>query len=393
MKSFFRKLILAGECLFLLPMLLIAQPTSAQDWEALGTVTRGKTELFDIVAIPRPGPQSIDTDYITALKRDDNGKLQLNLWKYTNITANALEADDEVVLGAIGDDLDLEWIPNFDDSTDFEGHRIAIAMIDGRGELRLILWFLSRESADGSFDLSVSGRLGDNVASGHRTGKIQEVSLAVLSDTRLVTAVKTNESKLKVIAWNVSADGMTLERKGSWTSAGEPELVHISRVSDTRAFVAFRNEDENLEVMSFAVNGQGEVVKESEAVRGRVNTLDHQGFRSVMRDDDNNLRLIQWQIDGAGEISYQTDNFVEGHPTGRVFDVAYEAGLSVMEDENHRLRVIEWGSNLLREGGGVAYKVKGPVKIARGFGGESREGVTAALADDDTFRITVWQEE
>lgn len=366
------------------------KPALAQDWEARGTVTRGKTTLFDIAAIHRPGPQSISTDYITALKRDDNGKLQLNLWGYTNITGNQLEVDGQVVLGAIGDGLDLEWFPNFDES-DVDERRIAIAMIDGRKELRVILWSVPWNGNNGSFSLSDSGRLGDNVGSGHRTGEIQEVSLAVLSDTRLVTAVKTKQSKLRVIAWDVSNDGMTLERRGSWTSSGEPELIQISRISDTQAIVAFRNENENLEVISFSVNLQGDVTKDGEAVRGRINALDHDATRSIMRDDDNNLRLIQWQLDGTGAISYQTDNFVEGHPTGRVYDIAYDNGLSAMRDGSNRLRVIEWGANLSREGEGVAYRIKGPVKIARGFGYEG--AATAALADDDTFRITVWHED
>ncbi|MDC0434841.1 hypothetical protein OAM69_04270 [bacterium] len=383
------RLFLASSSLLVLTVLQLTQYALAE-WDAKGTVSSSKATLFDIVAIHRPGPQAIDTSYVTAKKRNDNGRLQLALWDYTSITGNSLGSSSQVTLGPIGNDLDLDWFYNADDNaSNVQDQRIAVAMIDGRGELRVILWSLPWSNAN--FSLSESNRLGDNVASGHRTGEIQEVALTVLNDNRLLTAVKTKNSKLKVIAWDVSDDGMTLDRRGSWTSSGEPELIKISRAGDGRAIVAFRNEDENLEVMSFRVNAQGDVTKLSEVVRGRINALDHDGFRSVMRDDDNNLRVIDWEVDRDGTISRETDNFQEGHPTGRVFDVAYDNGLSVMRDDGQRLRVIEWGPEASREGSGAAYTIKGPVKIARGFGYEG--AATAALADDDKLRITVWHDE
>lgn len=363
------------------------------DWEEKGTVTRGKSTLFEIVAVHVAGPPSISTSYVTALKRDDNGKLQLNLWEHTNITGNALESAGQVVLGRIGNDLDLGWFSNYDESSSLD-RRIVVAMIDGRGELRIILWNLSFAENTQQLYLSDNNRLGDNVKSGFRTGQTKGVSLVILSDTRIVTAIKTEFHTLKIIVWNISSDGMTVERQGSWTSAGTADLIRVSSLGGDRIIVAFQNEQENLEVMVFDVNNQGELTKRSEATRGRIQKLAQGGLVSVMRDDDNKLRLIRWQVNNAGEISYDTDNFVEGHPTGIAYDVTFSSGFTAIEDKQHKLRFIQWdlGQGLSRQGSGVSsYNIKGSVKIALGFGYEGL--ATAALADDDTLRITIWQEE
>jgi hypothetical protein len=124
---------------------------------------------------------------------------------------------------------------------------IVTAVSDNNSKLKLIAWEVGN---DGSIQ-----RRGD---SGSQAGKALGPTLSIARTTSMyVTATMDNDSKLKLISWSVSANGMTIDRKGgSGDQAGvitEGPAIHSSTHSNTGFMTAVKAKNGDLKMISWTV--------------------------------------------------------------------------------------------------------------------------------------------
>ena len=117
---------------------------------------------------------------------------------------------------------------------------------DGAGNLKLINWQIS---ADGA----TVKRLGD---SGSQAGKSGLVSVVSLGNGQIVTPVRDAAGNLKLIAWQLSADGATIQRLGdSGAQAGKISLLSTTTLANGKIVTAVRDGAGNLKLITWELVG------------------------------------------------------------------------------------------------------------------------------------------
>ena len=145
-------------------------------------------------------------------------------------------------------------------------------------------------------------------------GDVTKVALTEIPDQRVVTALRTGEGNLKLIAWDVS-NPVISRRQGdddeplTDNTAGPIREVSITAwepdaftVGDDVA-VAVRTNAGDLKIISWAVLPSGDFTRSGDSgdLAGAADLVNISWSRiskrlvTAIRDGDNNLRLITWR--------------------------------------------------------------------------------------------------
>ncbi|HEY7545532.1 MAG TPA: hypothetical protein VID27_11645 [Blastocatellia bacterium] len=136
------------------------------------------------------------------------------------------------------------------------------------------------------------------------------LSTATVYQGLMVTAVRLNSTgELKLIAWEVSGNGQgdvaggeEVVRKGSIVSPGYVSIVAIVNMGNHRVVTAARNQDGNLQLILWQISSDGlQIEKKDEYVAGGVTEislafLTTSQFVTAVRLTNGNLKLIVWKI-------------------------------------------------------------------------------------------------
>ncbi|HSB08925.1 MAG TPA: peptidoglycan DD-metalloendopeptidase family protein [Blastocatellia bacterium] len=206
--------------------------------------------------------------------------------------------------------------------------RMATAMSTATGTLKLILW---ETVVNGNHitELQLS-RLGDAEAE----TTISQVAGVALSETRLVTAVRTATGRLKVIVWSVSTDGLTITRLGE-DGAGSVGRVSLAKLNSNRIAVAVQTAEGNLELIVWDISSDGLTLKrvgdeQAGAVKKAcVTALSSKRVLTAVQTSGDKLKVIVWDVSGAGTVTRRGD--AEG---GSISDV----GMALVN--SNRARVV-----------------------------------------------------
>jgi hypothetical protein len=178
--------------------------------------------------------------------------------------------------------------------------RVATAVRNSDGNLKVIVWDVS---ADG---MQVTRR-GDKLA-----GAISDVALCGLGLDMLATAVITG-GELKVIIWQVDENGQVTRKESGVVAAGKVNDVAVCRVGIEHLATAVRREDGTLRVDAWHVTARGEITHKGSEAAGQINTpgagaaskaprlamnsVGTRGFATYLRDSNLDLKAILWQYD------------------------------------------------------------------------------------------------
>jgi len=233
------------------------------------------------------------------------------------------------------------------DVTFIGGGKVVTSVRDGGGDLKLISWSIS---ADGK----TIKRLGD---SGGQAGAISLVDSVFVGSNNLITAVRDGGGNLKLISWNVSADGSTIKRLGdSGSQAGALSLLDI--VSNGSVLTtSVRDGGGNLKLITWHTSPDKKTIKRAGDSGNQAGALSllasaASGGAKVInavRDGGGDLKLISWQISSDGTVKRLGDSGDQAGATGLVSLVTGQSSttsglvlVSPVQAGNNDLKLISW---------------------------------------------------
>ncbi|RMG56378.1 MAG: hypothetical protein D6723_00510 [Acidobacteria bacterium] len=371
-------------CLLLLVITFI-QPGSASAQatiERLGDASAG--------AISQVAMTALGNRVVTAV-RTGGGYLKLIAWQVTS--GGEIERLGDATAGAIGEVAITSL-------SSMEGDRVVTAVRTGSGYLKLIVW---QVTGQGQIE-----RLGD--ATGNA---IDQVAMASVGGNRVVTACRDAHSNLKLIAWDVSAQGQ-IQALGS-AAAGAISQVAIVGLravgSDARMLTAVRTGSGYLKLIAWDVSAQGQIERKGDAAAGAISQVamtfvttlgfppEAEVVVTAVRTSSGFLEPIAWYVDdyASGQVTRGASAVAEAisqvaastvrpafMPDMLVTAVATSSGL---------LRLIVWdvGTGDIMDSLGVADATPTISQVAVTNLAMQTRVVTAVRTNMGYLQLTVWE--
>jgi hypothetical protein len=130
----------------------------------------------------------------------------------------------------------------------------------------------------------------------------------------LVTAGQDSRGNLKVIIWEVDADG-NVTRSGD-ASAGQISLVSATGMATRRFATAVQDGDSNLKVIVWDVDSDGNVIRRGAGSAGAIGLVSATAVKprsaadimtdrlvTAVQDSVGNLKVIVWDVDSDGNVT------------------------------------------------------------------------------------------
>ena len=188
-------------------------------------------------------------------------------------------------------------------------------------------------------------------------GKIQALaSVPFRGNTdRVMTAVTTSSGRLRLIAWRVSALGGIARTADSGNRAGKASHIDITRGPTSTTFVtACRTSERKLRLIAWRSTG-GDVTRRGDsgnqagrATQIKVEALTNSIYVSACRTNSGNLRLISWRLNNNGSLTRLGDSWNQAGAVSEVaMSVVRGSGnthivATTVRTSSGRLRVITW---------------------------------------------------
>ncbi len=312
-----------------------------------GQITRMKDKTegkVSKVAVVHPG---FTRDIITAVKTA-SGKLKMITYDVS--LGGTFTRKDDYLAGSIGK-LDMTRYPS---------GKGAITAVQASGnKLKLISWEVDSNekiTRRGSSNAGVVKELAiTKVVDGRGSGENTNNRF-----TGVVTAIKDNQNKLKLIAWSFNSNTKKLVRKGSDEAGVISSDLRIEaiRVSALREILvtATKTENGNLKVIAWEVTSTGNIIRRGDQTAGKVSKISmskvsNNCFTTSVKDNEGNLRIIGWRVTSAGKIERLGSE--NAGPISRVASSVIKRDngnslflLNVVRDENGNLKMISYDTNL-----------------------------------------------
>jgi hypothetical protein len=153
-------------------------------------------------------------------------------------------------------------------------------------------------------------RCGD---SGSQAGFVSEIAAIRHLNQQVVTAVRTKENTLKLISWQVNANGSVSRTGDSGSQAGVASSIDIAR--GDRYVTACRTSSGKLKLISWDIDAGGTIQRGGDsgsqagtASRIKIVALDEDLFVTACRDSGGNLKLITWRLNNDGSLTRRGDS-------------------------------------------------------------------------------------
>jgi len=279
-------------------------------------------------------------EVVTAI-RNGAGRLQLISWRLgetirrTGDSGNQAGKVGEIALVRLG--------------------RLVTAVRTAEGDLKLISWRHTSGPTAATFE-----RLGD---SGDQAGRASQIAIALVPDpaagSRLVTAVRTREGRLRLISWDLGGDGSFLRRGDSGDLAGEASRIALAAIGRDLLLTAVRTAEGELELIAWRISADGRSftrLADSGSQAGKVSeiAMTSDGRVTAVRTAERRLKLIRWEIASDGSRIRRIGD--SGNQAGRASLIALssvggDAYVTAVRTAEGILRLISWRAE---DGGGIA---------------------------------------
>jgi hypothetical protein len=239
-------------------------------------------------------------------------------------------------------------------------YRIVTALRDSHHKLKLIAWQLS---ANGQIE-----RRGEAAAGGYG-----EAAIAILDATRFLTFLSDpiDPNKYKLIVWNVSADGNNIQREGEVENIGTcsiPRAVAIGPLSDGYGVVTpLRDANGNLKLIAWWISADGQQVwRKGEASAGAIHGI-----------------AANWMKNVVDPVNPGVENAVV---------------ITAVRDASGNLKVIRWHvsrdqkQQISRHGDATAGAIHSDIAVTKvGTMSQADHLITAVRsAEDDYLKLIAW---
>lgn len=305
------KTVFCGAFLFALTLLIQPATAAGQQLDRQGDYTAGSIYSGMATATVNQGLM------VTAVRLDTTGNLKLIAWEVSGNGLGTTSGGEEIVRkGSVE-------LPGFVTSVavvNMGNHRVVTAVRNDDGNLHLILWQLSQDG------LQIE-KLDEHVAGG-----VTEISLAFLTTSQFVTAVRLTNNKLKLIVWKI-LDGHLIDRRGEYTAGAITKVSAISTGAlgnGSGLVTAVRLKSGGfLKLIAWWISNDGLTVERRGSAVGEAiiqvaivhsGQYAEVGFTNVqdvvvtaVRDGDGNLKLISWWVskDTQQDITRKDDAIAE----------------------------------------------------------------------------------
>ncbi|MEP7141750.1 MAG: matrixin family metalloprotease [Ferruginibacter sp.] len=238
--------------------------------------------------------------------------------------------------------------------------------------------------------------------SGSQAGFVSEIAVARHNQHQAITAVRAQNGSLKLIGWNVSANGSITRTGDSASQAGAATSIAIARNASGSHFVtACRSGAGRLLLISWNINAGGTTITrlaDSGGLAGtasiiRIATAGNNRFVTACKAGNGNLLLIVWRLAANGTITRVADS---GNLAGTVSDIDLVALsptrlITAVRAGNNDLKLISWSvSNTavtrLADSGSLA----GNARLVRATVDQFGHVVTAVKAANDSLKLITW---
>ena len=279
---------------------LISWYSGNQGFERLGDTGNNGAVVTEIalasLSYPGHNPDP-NAGIVVAATRDVNGHYVLRTY---GVVGGSFELKDSA-MGEAATEIDVVTIPS--QSPMFNRGRAIIAYRNAQGQLRLATYLVDN-----------GGQLSMSMDSGNQAGSVEKLSMAAYDSQRVVTAVKTSEGNLKLIPWRINQDGSIDRLHGqndptfNDPNAGYIDEIDVVGYNFNYAFykhvvTAVRTSDGKLKLIAWGIDG-GDIVRlgSSGDQAGAASQIrvawsnNSQRVITSMRDSQGNLRVIAWRV-------------------------------------------------------------------------------------------------
>lgn len=225
--------------------------------------------------------------------------------------------------------------------------RLATAVRDGDGKLKIIVW-----------DIEDSGDKITRRGSG-TGGTIGKVAICGLGANLVATAVSTFSSELELIIWRIEENG-DVTRLGEATAAGQITDVAacIARYDMAANYMAtaVRQTDGTLRVDAWHTTVKGTISHQASATAGKINlpksglntprlTISNVGDQSLVtyiRGEDNDFKTILWKF--GADLTRLDSIALDAPSIGSISgcSVARELTVAAIQDKDKKLKLIAY---------------------------------------------------
>lgn len=214
--------------------------------------------------------------------------------------------------------------------------RLITAVRDGDGDLKVVAWDVS---ADGN----TITRKGDAQAGG-----VSQIACCDLGLGHFATAVRTAAGTLKVILWRATSGGQ-IERLQDG-DAGAISEIAVCRLGTRAIITAVRNGSGELQMIAWRVTADGRIVRRAEQTAGQATQISMCPLgdftaATALRDSAGNLKLITWESDTDGDPLTRSDDASAGEvSTVSVCQLHRDLVVTAVRDSAKNLKLIAWHS-------------------------------------------------
>jgi hypothetical protein len=236
-----------------------------------------------------------------------------------------------------------------------------------------------------------------------QAGFVSEIAAIKHRSQQVVTAVRTQSNTLKLISWQVLANGSVNRTGDSSNQAGVASSIDITKGS--KYVTACRISEGNLRLISWDIDNGGIISRlgDSANLAGvasniKIVALSDTLFVTACRTESGNLKLISWRLNNDGSITRLNDS---GDAAGAVSEVSLvvlstsNGGGRVVTSvraSNGNLKVIVW--NVTAAGAitrlGDSSNLAGEATMIRSAKDAAGRLVTAVRAGNGNLKLISW---
>ena len=296
-----------------------------------GVLTRGEVVTAGTVSQVNIAHPSYDSaDAITAF-RDADGNLKNIAWDISSSGQVTRRGD------ATAGPVKRIAVTPFPD-----GKGVITLTRGNQDDLKLVAW-------------EVTSSLGIIRRGDIDAGAVQDIAVTTTTDdfVGVISATTGKDSKLKLIAWQFNAASKSFSRKGAIEAGvikGELDIVRARLKGKDIVVTAFRNEDGNLKLITWQVSANGQIHRKDSTTAGFVGLVSFTAAQkgqvvASVKDGEGVLRMIAYQVQSNGQIE-RVGTDVAGQ-ISHVKSSAIRRGgreflLTAVRDSENKLRTISW---------------------------------------------------
>jgi Pregnancy-associated plasma protein-A len=227
-------------------------------------------------------------------------------------------------------------------------------------------------------------------------GEVSGVDVAHVADGRVVTAVRTAGGNLKLIVWDISADGAQVTRKGEF-EAGPATDIKVCGFAIDLVVTALRDDNDDLKLIAWQINANGEIERKGSASSDAIQSLamcrisiDYAEYVvTAVRENDDNLKIIAWQLTPHGHFIRTGEADVGDVEMVSISSAGIDCVATYIRDSDGNLKVILWqvtSEEIIRKG----HATEGTIDGLSGCNMDLDLSI-AAVRTNGHLKVIAWQ--